>query len=92
MKEMTFDLIYNNVVFQTVAKKEVDVENILNFVNYTRENGTSMVHMACWLAGHGFEYDVRFEWREEFSLWCNLWNLYSYIRFRLFSKHYPKGK
>lgn len=33
-----------------------------------------------WCKGHGIKYNSKFVYRKEFSIWANLWNLYSYVR------------
>ena len=83
MKKMIVDLIYFNVIFRTVAKNETDVTNLLQFANYTREHGTTMKHMSTWLNGHGLEYTIRFKWNWNYPLTANLWNLFSFIRFKI---------
>ena len=83
MKKIEIDLVYYNAVFRIVTDNEMDVSNLLQFIRYTREHGTTMKRMSEWLKGHGLEYTVNFVWKKEYPLTANLWNLLSFTRFRI---------
>lgn len=79
---MRATVIYYNVQFVINLETEQDVRNFEFLKNRIEKCGTTMEEIANWCRRHGVEYASKFNWKEEYPLLANLWNLYSYIRFR----------
>lgn len=43
----------------------------------------NMKEIANWCNGHQIPFLTKFKYRRDFSIKANLWNLYSYVRFRI---------
>lgn len=80
---MIFNMIYHNVVFSTEIKTEFELSKAQCFLEHTWNNGTSMRGIASWCKAQGIGYSSRFYWKKDYGVLANLWNLYSYIRFKL---------
>ncbi|MBQ8559076.1 MAG: hypothetical protein IJ439_03725 [Tyzzerella sp.] len=80
---MVYNMIYHNVTFSTELKDEFELAKAQCFTEYTWNHGTTMKGIANWCRAQGIKYTSRFHWNKNYGILANLWNLYSYIRFRL---------
>ncbi len=80
---MVFNMIYHNVVFKAELRTEFELAKAQSFLEHTWQQGTTMRGIANWCRVQGIEYSSSFRWQKDYSVLANLWNLYSYIRFRL---------
>lgn len=80
------DLIYYNVTFTAIAKTQFEKDKVLLFASNARKNNYKMKDTINWLKNHEINYSMKFKWRKDYKISENLWNLYSYIRFRLEQK------
>lgn len=75
---------YYNVLFYLFFKTERDdfkrqcLENIINAGESMR-----MKQIKDWCHCHQIPFKTRFIYRKDFSFKANLWNLYSYCKFRI---------
>lgn len=75
---------YFNVVFYLVIRTESEMSMFQIIKNKIQEGKPiCMKEIKDWCIGHGIEFKSRFFYRRDFSLRANIWNLYSYIRFRI---------
>lgn len=74
---------YYNVWFYLFAKTELD-EYKINILGERIGMGDSMMmkDIHCWCTRQNIRYRTKFKYRKEYPILANIWNLYSYCRFR----------
>lgn len=80
---MILNMIYHNVVFRTEIKTEFELAKAQCLLAHTWNRGITMEGIASWCKAQGIKYSSRFYWKSNYSVLANLWNLYSYIRFKI---------
>ena len=83
---MKYNMVYLNVTFQAEIKDEYDLTKVRCFVKHAIESGITMKEIASWCRVQGIGYSSSFEWKKEYGILANVWNLYSYIRLKLSEK------
>lgn len=75
---------YYNVWFYLHVNSEQDMVKI-SYLTDRIDAGKQMVmkDIYQWCQGHGIKYNTKYVYRKDFSIWANLWNLYSYMRMKL---------
>lgn len=75
---------YYNVWFYLHVNSEQDMVKI-SYLTDRIDAGEQMVmkYIYQWCQGHGIKYNTKYVYRKDFSIWANLWNLYSYMRMKL---------
>lgn len=75
---------YYNVIFILQIRTEMDrmafgylSERIMEVEIF------KMKMIASWCESHGIAYSHRFRYRKEYPIRANMWNFYSYCRFRV---------
>jgi hypothetical protein len=48
----------------------------------------NMKELATWCREHQISFITKFKYRKDFPVKANLWNLYSYVRFRIDFRKY----
>lgn len=86
-KEEIVLIRYYNVFFFLTFQKEVDdfkKNNVLKSI----EEGTEMKmwDIYTWCRNHKISFKTKFIYRKDFPIKANLWNLYSYLRFKMETK------
>ena len=81
MEKKIVAIRYYNVWFYLHVNSEQDMVKI-SYLTDRIDAGEQMVmkDIYQWCQGHGIKYNSKFVYRKEFSIWVNLWNLYSYVR------------
>lgn len=75
---------YYNVVFGLLLQSEVDKVAFEYMVERIRAGESFKLQMiVSWCESHAIEYYYRFIYRKDYPLRANIWNLYSYYRFRI---------
>jgi len=77
---------YYNISFLLKIKEEEELTMFQYFAKRISDTPTTMREIALWCRAHGIEFETKFKWREDFKITANLWNFYSYLRFRLEDK------
>lgn len=74
---------YYNVWFYLFAKTEMD-EYKINILGEHIDMGDSMMmkDIHCWCTRQNIRYRTKFKYRKEYPILANIWNLYSYFRFK----------
>lgn len=74
---------YYNVWFYLFAKTEMD-EYKINILGERIDMGDSMMmkDIHCWCTRQNIRYRTKFKYRKDYPILSNIWNLYSYCRFR----------
>ena len=80
---------YYNVWFYLFAKTEMD-EYKINILGERIGMGDSMMmkDIHCWCTRQNIRYRTKFKYRKDYPILANIWNLYSYCRFRCDLKRY----
>lgn len=75
---------YYNVLFYLIFRVGLDEYKKDIFIERIR-SGEQMVmkDIYRWCEGHQVPFWTKFKYRKDFSVKANLWNLYSYYRFKL---------
>lgn len=75
---------YYNVMFALQIKTEMDQIAFEYFAERITEGDVFKMKMiAFWCESHRITYSHRFRYRKEYPLRANMWNYYSYCRFRI---------
>lgn len=75
---------YYNVLFYLVFKKEVeDYKRTLLLDRVDAGEQMNMKIIYEWCLQHQIPVFLKFIYRKDFPLKANLWNLYSYLRFKI---------
>jgi hypothetical protein len=74
---------YYNVTFYLLLVTDVDKENYRIFSDVVQNNALLMRDIVKWCNGHNIKYKMKFRYRKDFPLKGNIWNFYSYLRFRV---------
>ena len=85
-KPVIMKIPYPNVTFYLFLITEANRENYRMFSKVLENEPLFLRDIAKWCKGHEVRYVTKFEYRADFPLSANLWNLYTYIRFRLSEK------
>lgn len=75
---------YYNVMFYLVYEASVDefkIEQLMKRIN-SGERMTMRI-LSYWCEIQNIKYSTKFTYRRDFNFRANLWNLYSYCRFRI---------
>ena len=75
---------YYNVMFYLVYEASVDefkIEQLMKRIN-SGERMTMRI-LSYWCGIQNIKYSTKFIYRRDFNFRANLWNLYSYCRFRI---------
>ena len=77
-------IIYLNIDFDMLAETEDDVHKI-DYLTDRVDRGEliNMREMASWCRKQDIKFRTHFSYRREFSITVNLWNFYTYCRFKL---------
>lgn len=88
MREIVLIKYYNVCfyLFFQIGKNDFNRKYLVEQIN-TRAS-INMKEIANWCNGHQVPFLTKFKYRRDFSIKANLWNLYSYIRFRIETKLY----
>lgn len=74
---------YYNVLFFLTFQKEVDDFKKDNLAKAIKEGiGMKMWDIYTWCRNHDIPFKTKFIYRDDFPIKVNLWNLYSYYRFK----------
>lgn len=73
---------YYNVRFVVMLKSERDEACFEVFKCRIERKGTTLMGIKRWCDTHKIEYAYKFYWKDDYTIRANLWNLYSYLRFR----------
>lgn len=74
---------YYNVTFDLIVKVENDIFVIEHLTKQIDEGKIfRMQDISRWCDSHNIDFKTKFSYRKEFPLKANLWNLYSYLRFK----------
>lgn len=75
---------YYNVVFGLLLQSEMD-RVAFGYMAERVSTGESikMQMIVSWCESHGIKYNYTFIYRRDYPLRANIWNLYSYCRFRV---------
>lgn len=83
MREIVLIKYYNVCFYLSfqIGKDEINKQCLVKRV----ESGatTNMREIAGWCDEHHIPFITKFDYRRDFSIKANLWNLYSYIRYRI---------
>ena len=75
---------YYNVIFILQIRTELDRMAFGYFTERIIEGEIFKMKMiASWCESHGIAYSHRFRYRKEYPIRANMWNFYSYCRFRV---------
>lgn len=75
---------YYNVYFYLFFQTEKDDFNRRYLLEQVDTGVTmNMKEIVIWCNGHEILFMTKFKYRKDFPIQANLWNLYSYVRFRL---------
>lgn len=75
---------YYNVFFYLVAKSEQDIYKIELFGERIEKGElVKMRDIQYWCVRQNIEYRSKFKYKKEYPISANLWNYYTYCRFRL---------
>lgn len=76
-------VVYYNVLFFLIFKVGLDEykKNIL-IDRINSEKKMMMKDIYGWCRGHEVPFEMKYIYRRDFSIAANIWNLYSYIRFK----------
>ena len=75
---------YFNVWFYLFAKTETDNYKIKMLGEHiSAGNSMKMKDIHWWCTRHSIKYQMEFEYRKEYPIRANIWNFYSYCRFKL---------
>ena len=81
---VVYGIRYFNVIFCLLAVTETDVYKI-NLLGEKIESGYSMkmrdIHK--WCLSQNIRYKIIFKYRRDYPVSANIWNYYTYCRFRL---------
>ena len=79
-----YGIRYFNVWFYLFAETEMDDYKI-NMLGESINTGNlmKMKDIHWWCIRHNIKYKVIFKYRKEYPVQANIWNLYTYCRFRL---------
>lgn len=74
---------YYNVLFYLISYSKEEDFRIRVLEEHIR-NGTlfTMEEIRSWCMFQDVEFRTKFKWSKRYNLWANLWNLYSYYRFK----------
>lgn len=71
---------YYNVVFGILLQSEMDR---VAFGYMVERESVKMQMIVSWCESHGIKYNYTFIYCRDYPLMANIWNLYSYCRFRV---------
>ena len=75
---------YYNVMFVLRIKTEMDQMAFRYFSERIIAGEIfKMKLIALWCESHGIAYSYKFRYRKEYPIRANIWNFYSYCRFRI---------
>lgn len=75
---------YYNVMFALQLRTEMDQMAFRYFAERIVEGEIFKMKMiVSWCEAHGIVYSYRFRWCESYPVRANVWNFYSYCRFRI---------
>ena len=82
---------YFNVWFYLFAKTETDNYKIKMLGEHiSAGNSMKMKDIHWWCTRHSIKYQMEFEYRKVYPIRANIWNFYSYCRFKL-AMSYPNS-
>lgn len=75
---------YYNVLFYLIFRIGIDELKKDIFIKQIEESEQiKMKDIYCWCKSQQIPVIARFKYRKDFSILANLWNLYSYCRFKI---------
>ena len=84
-------VIIFKVWFYLFAKTETDNYKIKMLGEHiSAGNSMKMKDIHWWCTRHSIKYQMEFEYRKEYPIRANIWNFYSYCRFKL-AMSYPNS-
>lgn len=84
LNEKVVLIIYYNVLFFLFFELEEDNFKKQCLINRIKDGeGMRMNQIRYWCNYQQIHFKTKFKYRKDFSLKANLWNLYSYVRFKI---------
>ena len=83
LEENVVLLIYYNVLFYLFFKLEKDDFKKQYLINKIEKEDMRMKQIQEWCYYHQVPFRTKFIYRKDFPLKANLWDLYSYSRFKI---------
>lgn len=79
-----YEIRYYNVLFYLFAKTKIDDYKINVLGGYIKDGiSVKMKDIHWWCFKHNIRYKTKFQYRNEYPIRANIWNLYSYCRFKI---------
>lgn len=80
----TISIRYYNVLFFLTYRQDIDGFKIEQLTKRIAAGGMmTMWELSDWCRNQGISFSTKFTYRSDFPIKANLWNLYSYCRFKI---------
>ncbi len=75
--------LYHNVLIVLLAQNDKDKYHIqILEANYKAGRSMSLLGISDWCTVHQIQFETSYYWRKDYPMLANLWNLYTYTRWR----------